>query len=159
MDTPEMKAKAIAKLRAAMTPVRKAYTHTARQDALRHVQGMLFMLCTIELVDRDTLEALNNEILNAESEGSSRCDEKLASGEESRCMDDTAIPHRAVELMALHELVEEVRQALDLAGLEQKNRDFEDRLMKAWPAFVDDVELLEWRVDVMTAKNEKLKSL
>lgn len=153
MDTPEKRAKAIQKLRASMTPVRNAYTHAARLDALARVQGMLFMLWTIEWVDRSTLEKLNTEILEADSTGTSRCEARLASGKISRCMDANRIHDRAAVLITLHEAVQGMRQAPSLNELDLQAWEFESTLMSAFPSEIDEDELVEWHVEVELAKS------
>lgn len=159
MDTPETKAKAIEKLRAALTPVRRAYTHAARIDSLKRAQGMLFMLWSIEWVDKETVEALNIEILNADSEGHRHCEAKIALGDQSRCMDDEFMHDRARELMALAESEFEMRRAPDLKALELHAFNIEDRLMRGWPAYLDDQDLMEWRVAIHFARTERTKQL
>ncbi|MDH4602415.1 MULTISPECIES: hypothetical protein [Pseudomonas syringae group] len=159
MDTPKTKATAIEKLRAAMTPVRRAYTHAARIDSLKRVQGMLFMLWTIEWVDKEMADALNLEILNADSEGMRRCEAKLAKGSKSRCMADEVMIDRARELMELHESAFEMRRATDLKALELHAFNIESRLMQAWPALIDDEDLIDWRIEIIDARKVRTREL
>lgn len=159
MDTPEKKAKAIEALRAAMTPISSAYTHAARLDALRFAQGMLYMLWKIEGADSEQVAALESEIQLADRAGVKRCEERLASGEDSRCMEDFRIRDRHAELIALHEGVQAIRYAETHEALEDLAMQFEDRLLRAHPALVDDEELIEWRIKPMEAKKERLQEL
>lgn len=52
-----------------MTPISSAYTHTARLDALRFAQGMLYMLWKIEGADSEQVAVLESEIQLADSAG------------------------------------------------------------------------------------------
>lgn len=152
-------ARALSKLRVAMVPLRSAYTHTARVEALNRVDSMLLMLKHIGLVDAFTWEVLLSEIRDADRKGASRCEAKHASGAVSRCMHDDAIYVRANTLMSLQEALNEVRQAPTMQALELSCIEVEDQLMKAFPAYVDEDELVEWRIFIGDAKSQRLQEL
>ncbi|WP_153785213.1 hypothetical protein [Pseudomonas sp. EMN2] len=151
--------KAVSKLRVAMTPLRNAYTHAARVDALNRVDGMLLMLKVIDVIDADTVQRLVQEIRDADSAGASRTEAKSASGVVSRCMRDDVIHARADALMSLQDALDKVRQASNKGDLEHSCFEVERQLMNAFPAYVDEDELVEWRVSIVTAKSQRIEQL
>lgn len=151
--------KALSKLRVAMTPLRNAYTHAARVDALNRVHGMLLMLKEIDMLDADTVQQLLQEIRDADSAGASRSEAKSVSGVASRCMRDDVIHARAVALMSLQDALNKVLQASNKDDLERSCFEVERQLMDAFPAYVDEDELVEWRVSIVTAKSQRLEGM
>ena len=152
-------AKALNKLRVAMVPLRSAHTNEARADALNRVHGMLFMLKSIQLVDESTLQVLLGEIRDADRAGTHRCQERSASGEVRRCMQGDVIHQRALALMSLQEALQNVQQAPNRPALDSCCIEFEKQLMDAFPAYVDEDEVVEWRVYIEAAKSKRLEEL
>lgn len=74
--SPEKLAAALVDFRRLLESVRLADTHEQRIDALGLAQGNLFMLWRIEWIDRETFDALNIEVLQADTDGVRRCEAK-----------------------------------------------------------------------------------